>query len=145
MIYLGTYTACRGMTLASHWRFLDNNRVNTSADVLKFKIRSNYFKCWILLKPVLGGVDGSLLFPLPPWSGSIKPRLQHLQFCYFGLSLGVPFSVSTALWRQRYFRYLPNFLHVLREHLLQYYFENWMLCKWMLLTSRVWDIWFLLS
>ena len=28
-----------------------------------------------------------------PWTGSIKPSLQHLQFCCFGLSLGVLFSL----------------------------------------------------
>ena len=36
---------------------------------------------------MLGGVDDSLLFP----TSSIKQSLQHLQFCCFGLSLGVSF------------------------------------------------------
>ena len=39
-------------------RLLDNHHVNTSVDVLKFKTM-------ILLKPVLGGVDGRLHLPLP--------------------------------------------------------------------------------
>ena len=30
------------------------------------------FKYWIILKPVLGTLDGSLYFPLLPWTGSIK-------------------------------------------------------------------------
>jgi hypothetical protein len=34
--------------------------MNTSADVSKFQIVPDHVKCLILLKPVLGGVDGSL-------------------------------------------------------------------------------------
>jgi hypothetical protein len=47
------------------------------------------FKCWILLKLVLGGVDGNLQFYHRPWTGSIKPSLHHFQFCRIGLSLGI--------------------------------------------------------
>jgi hypothetical protein len=38
--------------------------MNTSADVSKFKIYYFMFKCWILLKPVLKGLDGNLHFPV---------------------------------------------------------------------------------
>jgi hypothetical protein len=65
--YLGTIRrfSWNGTTV-SHWRFHDNRRMNTFADVFKFKISPFFvFKCWILLKPVLGGVDGNLHFPVP--------------------------------------------------------------------------------
>jgi hypothetical protein len=40
--------------------------MNTYADVSKFKISPFFnFKCCILLKPVLGGVDGNLHLPVP--------------------------------------------------------------------------------
>jgi hypothetical protein len=38
---------------------------------------------------VLGGVDGNLHFPVQSITGSIKPSLQHFQFCSVGLSLGI--------------------------------------------------------
>jgi hypothetical protein len=64
--YLGTIRRfSRNGTTVSHWRFHDNRRMNTSADVSKFKILQFHVKCWILLKPVLGGVDGKLHFPVP--------------------------------------------------------------------------------
>jgi hypothetical protein len=54
-------TICRfswNGTCVSHWRFHDNRHMHTSADVSKFKIVPVHVKCWILLKPVLGGVNG---------------------------------------------------------------------------------------
>jgi hypothetical protein len=65
--YLGTI--CRFLCnskCVSHWRFHDNCHMSTSADVSKFKIVPVHVKCWILLKPVLGGVDGSLHLTVPP-------------------------------------------------------------------------------
>ena len=56
--------ACYGMALVSHWRFPESHRMNTSADVLNSKLITTV---WILL----------------------KPGLLHLQFCGFGISLGV--------------------------------------------------------
>jgi hypothetical protein len=59
--YLGTI--CRfswNGTYVSHWRFHDNRHMNTSAGVSKFKIVPIHVKCWILIKPVLRAVDGSL-------------------------------------------------------------------------------------
>jgi hypothetical protein len=52
-------------TYVSHWMFHDNRHMNTSADVSKFQIVLVRLKCWILLMPVLGGVDGNLHFPVP--------------------------------------------------------------------------------
>jgi hypothetical protein len=52
-------------TTVSHWRFHDNRRMKTSADVLNTKFHHFRVKCWILLKPVLGGLDGNLHFPVP--------------------------------------------------------------------------------
>jgi hypothetical protein len=45
-------------------------------------------KCWILLKPVLGTLTVVCTWQHRPWTGSIKPSLQHFQFCRFGLSVG---------------------------------------------------------
>ena len=45
------------------------------------------------LKPVQGGVDGSLHFPLT--SMSRLSQIEPLQFCCFGFSLGVLFSEET--------------------------------------------------
>jgi hypothetical protein len=47
------------------------------------------FKCWILLKPVLGAWTVACTFQYCPWTGSIKPSLQHFQFCRVGLNNGV--------------------------------------------------------
>jgi hypothetical protein len=64
--YLGTicHFSWNG-TYVSHWKFHDNRHMNTSADVSKFKIVPVHVKCWILLIPVLGGVDGSLHLTVP--------------------------------------------------------------------------------
>jgi hypothetical protein len=42
-------------------------------------VLKNQFNCNV--KPVLGGVDGNLHFLLPFMNRSIKPSLQHFQFC----------------------------------------------------------------
>jgi hypothetical protein len=64
--YLGTIRRFSwNVTTVSHWRFHDNRRMNTSADVSKFITSPFRVKCWILLKPVLGGVNGNLHFPVP--------------------------------------------------------------------------------
>jgi hypothetical protein len=41
------------------------------------------------IKPVLGGVGGSLHCQYRSWTGSIKPSLQRFQFCCVGLSLKI--------------------------------------------------------
>jgi hypothetical protein len=77
----------------SHWRLHDNRRMNTSTDVSKF----HHFrvKCWILLKPVLGGLDGNLHFPVPSMN-----RLNQTETAT--LSLGILFFlylISTfSIW-----------------------------------------------
>ena len=50
------------------------------------------FNCWILLKPVLGAWAIACTYHYRPWTGLIKPSLQHLQFYCLGLSLGILFS-----------------------------------------------------
>jgi hypothetical protein len=55
-------------TTVSHWRFNYNCSMNSSADV---------FKCGNLLKPVLGGVDGQLHFPVPSMNRLNQPELEH--------------------------------------------------------------------
>ena len=49
------------------------------------------FKFWIL--PVLWSVELEVAFTFHygPWTGLIKPSLQHLKLCCVELSLGVPF------------------------------------------------------
>jgi hypothetical protein len=64
----------------THWRFDDNRHMN---------IVPVHVKCCILLKPVLGDVDGNLHLPVRQWKGHIKPSLQHFQFRHVGLSLGI--------------------------------------------------------
>ena len=56
---------------------LSSHCMNTSADVLKSKFTTTRFKCSILLKPVLEGVDVSLHLHYRSWTGSIKPNLPH--------------------------------------------------------------------
>ena len=51
------YAACHGMTLVSHWRFHNNLRMILH---LRMYLIITMFKCWILLRPLLG-----LHFPLP--------------------------------------------------------------------------------
>ena len=51
------------ITMFKCWISFEDSLITTiiiSADVLKFTIAIT--KCWILLKPVLGGVDGSFVF-----------------------------------------------------------------------------------
>ena len=85
----GPYTACHGMALVSHWRF----RMNTSADISKFKMPMTVFRCWILFKPVLGCVDSSLHSSLPSVNrlNQTEPACNICNIWFFGLSLGVPF------------------------------------------------------
>ena len=66
--------------LVSHWRFLDNHRMNTYADVLKIKFAIIIFKCWIPSKPMIEDVDDSLHLPL----SSIN-RLNQTEPLTFGL------------------------------------------------------------
>jgi hypothetical protein len=47
------------------------------------------FKCGILLISVLGEWTVVCVWQYRPWTGSIKPSMQHIQFCRVGLSLGI--------------------------------------------------------
>jgi hypothetical protein len=67
-------------TYVSHWRFHDNRHMNISADVSKFQIVQFQVKCWILLKPVLGGVDGSL-----HWTVRSMNRLNQVEPATFSM------------------------------------------------------------
>jgi hypothetical protein len=67
--------------------------MNTSADVSKFKISPFLFKSCILLKPVLGGVDGNLHIPVPSMNrlNQTEPAT-FINFAVFiGLSLEILF------------------------------------------------------
>jgi hypothetical protein len=88
--YLGTI--CRfswNGTYVSHWRFHNNRHMNTSADVSKFKIVPVHVKCWILLKPVLGAWTVVCTWQYRPWTGLVKPSLQHFQLFRVRLSLRI--------------------------------------------------------
>jgi hypothetical protein len=105
--YLGTI--CRfswNGGFVSHWRFHDNRNMNTSADVSKFKIVPVHSKCWILLKPVLGGVNGSLHLTVPsmnrlnqtePATFSIKPCWAFFRVSYFLYSITWN-QINITLW-----------------------------------------------
>jgi hypothetical protein len=58
---------------------------------LNSKFYNFMFKCWVRLKPVLGAWTVTCNFQYRPWTGSIKPSLQHFQFCRVELSLGILF------------------------------------------------------
>jgi hypothetical protein len=80
--YLGTIRRFSwNDTPVSHWRFHDNHRVKISADVSKLKeFHHFHVTYWILLKPVLGGVDGNLHFSLPSMN-----RLNQTEFATFSI------------------------------------------------------------
>jgi hypothetical protein len=75
-------------TYVLHWRFHDNRHMNTSADVSQ---NSNHSSS-ILLKPLLGGVDGSLHLTVPsmnrfnqtePATFSVLPSWAFFRNSYF--------------------------------------------------------------
>ena len=64
----------------------NNLNLDLICTCLNPKFTITIFKCWIRFeKPVLGDVNGSLQF----LTGSVKPSLQHLQFCCFGFLFSV--------------------------------------------------------
>jgi hypothetical protein len=107
--YLGTIRRFSwNSTTVSHCRFRNNRRMNTSTDVSKFKMSPFFvFKCWILLKPVLGGVDGN--FPVQAQSHRACNIFNIVMFIlaafpcwsclsYFRLSLGILYSLFWSKW-----------------------------------------------
>jgi hypothetical protein len=62
----GPYAAFHGMTLLCH---IEGSMITAVWTHLRMFLNSKVyyfmFKCWILLKPVLGGVDGNFHFPVP--------------------------------------------------------------------------------
>jgi hypothetical protein len=106
--YLGTIRrfSWNGTTV-SHWRFHDNRCMNTSADVSKFNICHHFrVKCWILLKPVLGGVDGNLQFPV-----SSMNRLNQTEPATFSILLCWTFfrdSVFSLYFIMHYSKHLKR-------------------------------------
>ena len=71
--------------------------MNTSADGFKLKKIEKHVYMLDSAQAVDRGVGGSLHFPLPSTNmlnqitEKVKPSLQHLQQCCFGLSSGIPF------------------------------------------------------
>jgi hypothetical protein len=88
LFYLGTVRrfSWNGTTV-SHWRFHDNRRMNTSTDVSKFKISPFFLNVESCLSRCYGALTVTCTFQYCPWTGSIKPTLQHFQFCCVGISL----------------------------------------------------------
>jgi hypothetical protein len=76
-------------TEVSQWRFHDNRHMNTSVDFLNSKFYQIMFKCWILLKLVLGGVGDSLHLTVP----SIN-RLNYFEPATFSVLPFWPFRDS---------------------------------------------------
>jgi hypothetical protein len=75
--------------------------MNISADISKFKIVPGPVKCWIVLKPVLGGVEGCLHLTVP--SMSRLNQTESATFLIFCLALsliisfGVPLTATNLL------------------------------------------------
>jgi hypothetical protein len=99
LFYFGTiYRFSWDGTYVSHWRFHDNRHINTSADVSKFQIVPVRVKCWILLKPVLEGVDGSLHLTVPSMN-----RLNQTEPATFSI------LTCLAFFRDSYCLYFMSF------------------------------------
>jgi hypothetical protein len=85
----GPYATCHGMARKCH---IECSMITAVWTHLRMFLNSKFyyfmFKWWILLKPVLGAWRVTFTFQYRPWTGSIKPSLQHFQFCRVGLSLG---------------------------------------------------------
>ena len=80
------YAACHEMTVVSHWRFQhDNHLMNASADVSNSKFTITMFKCWILIKSMLGDMDFNLHWPVP--SMNRLNRTKHFAILLFRTSL----------------------------------------------------------
>jgi hypothetical protein len=60
------------------------------------------FKCWILLKPVLGGVDGNLHFPIPSMNrlNLIEPATFSILPCwaFFRDSVFINLTLEVGIW-----------------------------------------------
>jgi hypothetical protein len=106
-------------THVSHLRFHDNRNMNTSADVSKFLILPVHFKCWILLKPVLGGVDDSLHLTVPfvnrlnqtkPATLSILQCWAFFRDSYFSLFHAIWFNVHPYLKELQSIYFLSSLL-----------------------------------
>ena len=76
-------------TMAAFLVIIIVHHMNTSTDVLNSKFAIILFKCWILLKPVLG-VENTLHFHYRKWTYSNR-ACNICNFVVFGLSLRVLF------------------------------------------------------
>jgi hypothetical protein len=80
-ITLGPYAAFHGMARKCHIEGSMITAVWTHLRTfLNLKFYYFMFKCWILLKPVLGGVDGNLHFPVPSMN-----RLSQTELATFSI------------------------------------------------------------
>jgi hypothetical protein len=92
--YLGTI--CRfswNCTYVSHWRFHDNRFMNTSAMFRNLKLYQFMLNVEFCLSRCSGAWTVACTWHFCPWTCSIKPSLQHFQFCRVGHSLGILFSL----------------------------------------------------
>jgi hypothetical protein len=91
--WMNTHLTVNVSGLNSMWKLWVNRRLNTSADVSKFKMLPFHNHYYMLISAKAGAWGGALTlvcsWQYSPWTGSIKPSLQHLQFCQVGLSLGI--------------------------------------------------------
>jgi hypothetical protein len=118
--YLGTIRRFSwNGTEVSRWRFHDNRHMNTSADVSKFKIVLVHVKCWILLKPVLGGVDGSLHFTVPSMNrlNQTEPATFSMMLCwtFFRDSYFLFFNLWVTLYERNILPLTPHYVTLLRN------------------------------
>jgi hypothetical protein len=79
-------------TTVSHWRFHNNRRFNTHMWCFLIQTFTMFvFKCWILLKPVLWGMDDNLYFPVPSMNRLNRTEPASFSNCYVWLSLEILF------------------------------------------------------
>ena len=84
--YIGGHI-CTALVMEWHLCHIEDSLITTVWTHSRINYNSKFtitiFKCWILLKPVLEGVDGT--------QAQSNRVCNILQFCCFGLSLGVLF------------------------------------------------------
>ena len=99
----GPYAAFHGMALPCH---IEGSMITAVWTHLRMFLNSKFyyftFKCWILLKPVLGGVDGNLHFPVPSMNrlNQTEPATFSILPCwaFFRDSVFIYFMITSVLF-----------------------------------------------
>jgi hypothetical protein len=97
----GPYAAFHGIALVCH---IEGSMITAVLKHLRMFLNSKFHhfcvKCWILLKPVLGGVDGNLHFPVPSMNrlNQTEPATFSILLCwtFFKVSVFLYFKLGLA-------------------------------------------------